>query len=219
MKMTVKVKGRPPSGNERNLSDSLLVAAKIRLHEKSHLDLTSREIAETAGTHAGMVNYYFQSKDQLLLTLLDNLAKDIGQHLDALESRIESSNDDPTEHIVRELIDAYYPNTEVCSVFYIEMFRATKAFRMFYSQSRDFTFDRIEKLIRKLIAKGIYRPGLDAITATWMLLSLVQGPLIAIPICQARDPSAVPPLRPKGGSRISYACYARICSRMLRRVR
>lgn len=175
------MRGRPHGCTERNLSDSLLMAAESQLRDKSHLDLTSREIAEAAGTHAGMVNYYFQGKDGLLLALLKKAAKDVDQLLDAMEADIEKNDDDPTERIVRGLIAAYYQNSAVIPMFYIELFRSDTPVSTFYSQHREFNSVRIERMIRKLIAKGIYRPELDAVAATWMLLVLVIGP--SMPIC------------------------------------
>lgn len=175
------MKGRPHSCAERNLSDSLLMAAETQLRDKSHLDLTSREIAEAAGTHAGMVNYYFQGKDGLLLALLKKAAKHLDKHLDAMEADIEINDDDPTERIVRGLIAAYYENAAVIPFFYIELFRAGTPVSTFYSQQREFNSVRIEGMIRKLIAKGVYRAELDAVAATWMLLVLVTGP--SMPIC------------------------------------
>ena len=185
------MRGRPHGCAERNLSDSLLMAAEAQLRDKSHLDLTSREIAEAAGTHAGMVNYYFQGKEGLLLALLRNAAKDVDQHLTTLEADIESTDDDPTERIVRELIAAYYRNVAITSMFYIELFRADTPVNDFYSQLREFNSVRIERMIRKLIAKGIYRPDLDAVMATWMLLSLVNGPLVAMPMCPVQVSASI----------------------------
>lgn len=175
------MRGRPHGCAERNLSDSLLMAAESQLRDKSHLDLTSREIAEAAGTHAGMVNYYFQGKDGLLLALLKKAAKAVDQHLAEMEADIESNDDDPTERIVRGLIDAYHQNVAIIPFVYIELFRTGTPVSTFYSEQREFNSVRIEKMIRKLIAKGIYRPDLDAVAATWMLLVLVIGP--SIPIC------------------------------------
>lgn len=157
------------------------MAAESQLRDKSHLDLTSREIAEAAGTHAGMVNYYFQGKDGLLLALLKNAARDVDKHLDAMEADIESSDDDPTERIVRGLIAAYQQKAAVISIFYIELFRVGTPVNTFYSQHRQFNSVRIEGMIRKLVAKGIYRADLDAVAVTWILLSLVIGP--SMPMC------------------------------------
>lgn len=175
------MRGRPHGCPDRNLSDSLLMAAESQLRDKSHLDLTSREIAEAAGTHAGMVNYYFQGKDGLLLALLKKSAKDLDQHLAAMEADIDTNDDDPTERIVRGLIDAYYQNSAVIPFFYIEMFRTGTPVSNFYSQQRAFNSVRLEGMIRKLMAKGIYRSNIDAVAATWMLLVLVIGP--SMPIC------------------------------------
>lgn len=175
------MRGRPHSCAERNLSDSLLMAAENQLRDKSHLDLTSREIAEAAGTHAGMVNYYFQGKEGLLMALLKNAAKDVDRHLDAMEAAIESGNDDPTERIVRGLIAAYQQKAAVISIFYIELFRVGSPVNVFYSQHREYNSVRIEKMIRKLVAKGVYRQDIDPVAVTWILLSLVIGP--SMPMC------------------------------------
>lgn len=175
------MRGRPHGCADRNLSDSLLLAAENQLRDKSHLDLTSREIAEAAGTHAGMVNYYFQGKDGLLLELLKNAAKDVDRRLEAMEADIENSTDDPTERLVRGLIEAYHHKAAVISIFYIELFRADTPVSTFYSQHREYNSVRIERMIRKLVDKGIYRPELDVVAATWMLLCLVIGP--SMPMC------------------------------------
>ena len=176
------MRGRPRRCADRNLSDSLLMAAETQLRDKSHLDLTSREIAEAAGTQAAMVNYYFQGKEGLLLALFKKTAKDVDQHLEAMEADIESNDEDPTERIVRGLIAAYYPHAALTPMFFIELFRADTPIGALYSD-REFSSVRIERMIRKLIAKGIYRPELDPVVATWMLLGLVITPLAAMPMC------------------------------------
>ncbi|MEJ7935427.1 TetR/AcrR family transcriptional regulator [Sphingobium sp. AN558] len=183
------MRGRPHSCAERNLSDSLLMAAENQLRDKSHLDLTSREIAEAAGTHAGMVNYYFQGKDGLLMALLKNAAKDVDRHLDAMEAAIESGDDDPTERIVRGLIAAYQQKAAVISIFYIELFRVGSPVNVFYSEHREYNSVRIEKMIRKLVAKGVYRQDLDPVAVTWILLSLVIGP--SMPMCPVQIAGAI----------------------------
>lgn len=183
------MRGRPHSCADRNLSDSLLVAAETQLRDKSHLDLTSREIAEAAGTHAGMVNYYFQGKDGLLMALLKNAAKDVDRHLDAMEAAIESGNEDPTEGLVRGLIAAYQQKAAVIPIFYIELFRVGSPVNIFYSQHREYNSVRIEKMIRTLVAKGVYRQDLDPVAATWILLSLVIGP--SMPMCPVQIAGAI----------------------------
>ncbi|WP_340268589.1 TetR/AcrR family transcriptional regulator [Sphingobium mellinum] len=165
------------------------MAAENQLRDKSHLDLTSREIAEAAGTHAGMVNYYFQGKDGLLMALLKNAAKDVDRHLDAMEAAIESGDDDPTERIVRGLIAAYQQKAAVISIFYIELFRVGSPVNVFYSEHREYNSVRIEKMIRKLVAKGVYRQDLDPVAVTWILLSLVIGP--SMPMCPVQIAGAI----------------------------
>ncbi|MEJ7935819.1 TetR/AcrR family transcriptional regulator [Sphingobium sp. AN558] len=176
------MRGRPRNGAGRNLSDSLLMAAESQLRDKSHLDLTCREIAEAAGTQAAMVNYYFQGKEGLLLELFNRTVRDIDQHLDTMEADIESNDGDPTECIVRGIVAAYYHHAALSPLFFIELYRANTPIGALYL-NREFSSVRVERIIRKLIAKGIYRPELDPVVATWMLLGLVITPLAAMPMC------------------------------------
>jgi AcrR family transcriptional regulator len=180
------MKGRPTGSTDRNLSDSLLSAARSCLHGRSHLDLTSREIATNAGTHAAMVNYYFGSKDGLFSSLVDQVVVNVSRRIRRIEADIDAGIDDPTSIIVRGLIEAYQPYTEVLPVAIIEVLRQGTEIKSSYCRHGGTqTFARVTQIIRTLVDRGHYRRDLDITNMNWMILSLVVGPHILRPIWQA----------------------------------
>ena len=165
-----------PARMERHLSDCLILSAQNCLHGKSHLEITSRDIAEGAGTHASMVNYYFNNKNGLFSALIDASTANADSCLGQIERDIEARAGDPTEIIVRGLVRAYPLHTPGMSVGIIEIFRQRSEIKEAYvRRGRTRVFPRIEKQIRKLIARGDYRRDLDPVSTTWMILSLVIG--------------------------------------------
>lgn len=184
-----------PVGRERShLSDSLLSAAEHCLHGKSHLEVTVREIASNAGTHGGMVNYYFNNKDGLFSTLVDAALVSIERRLKQMEADIEAGVDDPTTTLVRGLVETYIPHSCAISVIFTEIFRQHSAIKDGYSRrggSR--IFDRLERLLQMLVERGTYRKDLDPASTAWMMLCLVIGPHLLEPVGRAMGVGSSPP--------------------------
>jgi TetR/AcrR family transcriptional regulator len=165
-----------PAYIERHLWDSLILSAQSCLHRKSHLEITSRDIAEGAGTHASMVNYYFNNKNGLFYALIDETMSVADCCLRQIEHDIEANTGDPTEIIVRGLVRTYPLGTPSMSVGIIEIFRQRSEIKEAYARRRSTSISfRIEKQIRKLIARGVYRRDLDPVSMTWMIFCLVIG--------------------------------------------
>ena len=181
-------------GDNRHLADSLLSAAADCLHGKSHLDITSREIASHAGTHPAMVNYYFNNKDGLFSTLLNGITVDVIKHLQQIEAAVEANVEDPTAVIVHGLVEAYFPHSDGMALALVEVQRQRSVIKDAYSRrGGSQAFSRIERVVRKLMENGKYRHDLDSASTTWMIFSLVMGPLLLKPISQAMRSSVEAP--------------------------
>ena len=180
----MKVRGRPRM--HRQVSDSLLNAAATQLRQKSHLELTSREIASAAGTNAAMINYYFRGKDGLLTELIDAISLDGRDRLREIEADIDQGAGDPTEHIVRALVEAAHPRAEIIAIVLIEFARPDSPIKRLYAehvQLRGWNIlARLEDIVRKLVARKVYSPTLNPPEIAWLIMSLILGPLIVRPI-------------------------------------
>ncbi|MFY9329447.1 MAG: TetR/AcrR family transcriptional regulator [Georgfuchsia sp.] len=191
------MRGRPAASKKRNLSDMLLSAAEKCWHEKkSHLDVTSREIAELAGTHSGMVNYYFGSRDGIFSALLEAQIARSAKCLKQIEAAIEAGNGDPTEILVRGLFDAYYPSdtpSERQSILLVEILRQGSPIREVYlRRGGSQPFACAKALVKNLIARGAFKQDLDPVPTTQIILSLVMAPLALAPVWQLTDSDANP---------------------------
>ena len=184
-KVRTSRRGRPPHSADRQLSDQLLRAAEVGLSSKSHLDLTTREIATIAGTHPHMIHYYFNSKDGLLSALTDLIVDDVNKRLSRVERELDREPA-PVQRIVRELVEAFYPHAAAASVMLIEAQRSDSAIRHAYAtRNSSRIFLRINRLFLALMDGGYFRKDLDSGQATWSLLSLIAGPMILRPFWMA----------------------------------
>lgn len=70
MKPSTKTRGRPRKSDDRAAArEELLDAAHLLMSERGTIDVPANEIAQRAGLSVALVNYYFGSKDGLLLAL------------------------------------------------------------------------------------------------------------------------------------------------------
>ena len=63
-------------GGDGSTRDAILAAAQRLLARDGYTGVTARQIAAEAGTNLALVNYYFGSKQNLLLTLFDEIDRD-----------------------------------------------------------------------------------------------------------------------------------------------
>ena len=183
-----------PARMRRHLSDSLLSAAENCLHHKSHLDVTSREIAASAGTYAGMVNYYFNNKDGLFSTLIDTVVAAADRGMRQIEEAVDAGAEDPTQLIVGGLYAMYEPHPAAFPIVFTEIFRHESEIRKHYAKGGgSHSFDRLERVLKTLVTRGHYRRDLDTRAATWMILSLVISPRLLEPVQRAMGDSTEMP--------------------------
>ena len=67
---------RARPGRDGSTRDAILAAALRLLAREGYQGVTARQIAAEAGTNVALVNYYFGSKQNLLLALFDELDRD-----------------------------------------------------------------------------------------------------------------------------------------------
>jgi AcrR family transcriptional regulator len=190
------MRGRPAAGSDRDLWAALLSAAeRCWVQKRSHLDVTSSEIAALAGTFPGMINYYFGSKSGLFSALVEARTTRSLEGLKKLTAALAADTGDPVEILVRGLFDAYWPSDTppaIQSIVLVEILRPGSPIRAAFLRrgggSRPFAF--VRKLLEEYAAKGRFRRDLDAVATTRMILSLVMGPMVLAPMWQLADDDA-----------------------------
>lgn len=171
-------RGRPVL-NSRKVSDELLQAMEYGLRSKSHLDLTTREIATTAGTNPGMIHYYYQSKSGLLDAALDNLTTDVTRTLEDLNQLFLTDCHDATRKIVTAWLDLIDTHQGTVSVVLLESFRPYSTLWCSYRKKKSRgSFGRIQQVVRTLMDRGYYRPDIDPELAALSIASIIHSPMI-----------------------------------------
>lgn len=182
-------KGRPRNSADRQLPERLIAAFRSCLADKSHIGLTTAEIARAAGTHPNMITYYFGGKDGLQNAVSDAIIHSVNEELGQLERSFRSGElDGATGRFVRTMVEAYWQDRASASIWLIETFRPESRSIQFYrSRSGWRVLIRLSRMIKVLIDAGLYRANLDPTDGAISLLSLVIGPMTIRPAWQAKD--------------------------------
>jgi AcrR family transcriptional regulator len=94
--MSVVSPAKPAAKDERNRREQIVDAAAKVLGRQGYTDTSLKQIAAQAGVAPGLLHYYFDSKEDLLVEVVNGLERDLtGEWQDAV-SEIE----DPLERIV-----------------------------------------------------------------------------------------------------------------------
>lgn len=182
--------GRPGQDARRDVAADLLEALEISLRTRSHLDISAEEIARKAQTYPNMIRYYYGSKDGLLAAAIDRLVSRADRRLQHLERHILHEAD-PTQQLVRAMSEPYYSSPHITGIMLIESYRPGSSLMGMYSGRKAWrVFFRVERLIRRLVAAGVYRADLDPRRACLSLLSLASGPMTIGPLRGADELSS-----------------------------
>lgn len=155
-------RGRPVASLARNVPDAILKATKECLCERSHIDLTLRDVAQRAGTSQEMINYYFGGRDGLLAKLSADMSDEIASGLAAIDASAFGDSLDFTTAIVRALLMPMGSGSNLAAIIVIETARPMSSVREHYvSDGKSRTCRRLEALVRAGVARNLYRAEVD----------------------------------------------------------
>lgn len=161
----------------RHIPEALLEAAATGLLRKTHNELTAREIASQAGTTQGMIKYYFDGKDGLFLTLVDE-SRDLVYELDAIIADIHPNAPSPTRRLVATMLK-HYDSKRGLFRFLLDGLGNpdSRISREYVSRRLPRTHSRMRKAITTAQEAGIYRKDLDSNHASFVLTCFALAPV------------------------------------------
>lgn len=184
---TTPKRGRPPTASNRNVWEDLLAASERLLADKSPYDLTQRELALSAGTTDAMIQYYFGSKESLLLELLERAVEEIVRGLIKLESEILTVEGNPTRHLVSTVNDLYYAHIASTRIWAAEHGRFDSKIRDAYvTRNATKTSQRICRIMKLLIKQGTYDKNVNLDLASFTMTSLILSPIWSAAVLPSR---------------------------------
>ncbi|NUZ11058.1 TetR/AcrR family transcriptional regulator [Pseudoalteromonas sp. McH1-7] len=165
-------KGRPVDGERQaKQKNKLIEAGKSLLDNKPYSKITIRDIANEAQLNSAMIKYYFGSKENLFIAVVESLSAPL---LDKLE-KIESENRPLYEFIIT-LSDIISFNPAVVSILKEEvMFKLTPLSDAFINAFPG----KVSELLPKLIMKETsIKDEVKANLAAFNLVSLIISPFL-----------------------------------------
>ncbi|MEO1023005.1 MAG: TetR/AcrR family transcriptional regulator [Bacteroidota bacterium] len=103
---------------ELNLRDRILEISRILVYEEGHQSLTMRKVAKLAGVTATSIYLYFQNRDELIHTLIEESVEELNRHI---EQTAEAQTDTVkrVETITKAYVDFALANPEKYQIIYM----------------------------------------------------------------------------------------------------
>ena len=176
----------------------ILDAAVSVFAQKGFFASRVNDIASAAGIADGTVYLYFESKDDILIKLFDEV---MGEHLEAARQEIRRSDDAAAR--LRLIADHHLGllgrNPDLAAVFQVELRQSTKFMELFTASWLMEYFELVEGAIALGQKQGTIRPdlsrrmathaffgALDALVTSWVLarnsfdLTELAGPVVEL---------------------------------------
>jgi AcrR family transcriptional regulator len=142
---------------------------------KGYSNITMQDIADSAGVSKGVIHYYFRNKEQLFLSVLEKLIKDLDGHL---AKKVECA-ETPSEKI-RAIISAVFEKTRENKKFHVVLldFWAHSTKNPTLKAANANQHARYRHLAKKVIAEGMrdgYFRQCDPARVASALIGLIEG--------------------------------------------
>lgn len=163
--------GRPVGRSD--IRDKLLAAARECFRQHPYGKVTTREIAEIAGSNLAMIHYYFGSKEGLYQAVLGDLARPLDEMWKSDEGQLS------LESLVSTHYQVMAPDSDLNSTL-------TSALSVEHNPGRDFVLNQLinrqlpqfDALIDSLRASGELDESLDPALLRLSFLNLMWQPLM-----------------------------------------
>jgi AcrR family transcriptional regulator len=179
-------KGRPrrAAGDERAIPDALLAAADECIADERTSNVPVRRIAEKAGVNQAMINYYFNSKDGLLLALFEANFLPLVKKLRAFEKQCrDPQGSDVSVARLVTIIDEHFGNSPTLFVLHKEIVSDPSGLAGPYNEdngARGYT--TIARIMRLLIDRGLCRDDISPQQAAYVICILGAVHHVMMPI-------------------------------------
>ncbi|MFA6034935.1 MAG: TetR/AcrR family transcriptional regulator [Myxococcota bacterium] len=156
----------------------LLDSALKLFSEKGYHATTMDDIARKAGTGKGTVYWYWHSKEEIFLELLD---QKLGGYLNSLQqiSTLQLDASDKIPILITEVGNIFVKYRKLCKLIFLLITEDTDAFdNVVRTRTADYyrkMMEIIESIFAEGIAKGAINPDADPAALAAILVALIDG--------------------------------------------
>ena len=170
-------RGRPKSEKHREVALELLSAAERTLSTKGYTEITSRELADLAGTNQAMIRYYYDCKDGLFSTVVENALRTKSRKFDEFERGIGDMGGCAMRAFVALLVEEYLVKAPLYRVLLAELANTDSLIKARYSGQARRAFIQKCRILDKFKAAGILGAHADTRLAAFTLVCFINGPI------------------------------------------
>lgn len=146
------------------------------LCEHGYASLTMQDIADESGTSTSLLHYHFDTKEELLVAFIDHL-------LDSFPERVGTTDEDPPERRLRDLIDwfVFAPGDDDRAAFHIALLELrsqapfNEAYREGLRRSDELVRETFEDIIEDGIDDGTFRADADPEALARLIFATMDG--------------------------------------------
>ena len=145
---------------------------------KGYSNITMQDIADSAGVSKGVIHYYFRNKEELFLSVLERLIRDLDSHL---AKKVERAKTPPQK--IRAITSAVFEKTRENKKFQVVLldFWAQSTKNPTLRAATASQYARYRHLAKKIIAEGVekgYFGKCDPSRVASALIGLIEGFII-----------------------------------------
>lgn len=169
---TARIDGRATRRDPARVQADILRAATAEFVQNGFAGARVDEIAARTHTTKRMIYYYFESKETLFTSVMDNTFTEFWR----TESRLDVTGLDPVaamRQFAEDRFDAYFDNSDFVRLLAIEDRRAASHFASRAAQRvRDgLSVDTVSEVLARGVSQGLFRPDIDAIDVRMLVVS------------------------------------------------
>jgi len=173
--------GRPAGKQDRDVRRLLLEASQQLFASHGYRGVSVKTIADKAGVNPAMVYYYFNNKDGLFVSVVEETLHPI------IEKVYELTSIDDIETFIEQFLDIYMTTVSSNPWFPVLLNREVllpegRFQQQFIRQVVTPVSNRIKKLLERQKARGEIATEVDPTLATINLISLAVFPFLAMPV-------------------------------------
>ena len=149
----------------------LLDAATKVFAERGYHACRVGDIAAEAGVAYGLLYHYFESKEEVLHTIFRETWSQMLQTIEGIEAAGGSARDQ-VRRVAAVVLGSWKANPDLISLLVREVARGPQLEREI--EEIRLAFDALERIVRRGIASGEFRPGLQPRVASWALYGALE---------------------------------------------
>lgn len=162
------IKKKSPPGRTK-----IMEALRNLLQTKEFSLITTAEIAKTAGVTEGLIYKYFEDKQELLFTVLEELFESV---LDKITNELAKS-DDPLEQFrafIYSTVSSYATSKVFSRIILLEVRKSSRFFSSGAYKLVQYYSNLLSKIIEDGVRKEVFRPDLNVVNARNITLGAIE---------------------------------------------